>query len=85
MKKKLHEKLQGDFVLAFLAAFDVSDRVVLMVPGYTCYRHILQVFTDKNFKEVVKSSNEIMITGTKYFYANYSFFFSKIRLILDNM
>lgn len=32
----------GAFVLAFLAAFDVGDRVALAVPGYPCYRHILQ-------------------------------------------
>jgi aspartate/methionine/tyrosine aminotransferase len=29
------------FVLAFLAAFDVGDAVVLPSPGYPCYRHIL--------------------------------------------
>lgn len=31
----------GAFVLAFLAAFDVGDRVALAVPGYPCYRNIL--------------------------------------------
>jgi aspartate/methionine/tyrosine aminotransferase len=30
------------FVLAFLAAFDSGDRVALGVPGYPCYRNILQ-------------------------------------------
>ncbi|MEL6374724.1 MAG: aminotransferase class I/II-fold pyridoxal phosphate-dependent enzyme [Pseudomonadota bacterium] len=29
------------FTLAFLAAFDVGDRVALPSPGYPCYRHIL--------------------------------------------
>ncbi|HXF53600.1 MAG TPA: aminotransferase class I/II-fold pyridoxal phosphate-dependent enzyme [Hyphomicrobiaceae bacterium] len=29
------------FVLAFLALFDVGDRVALPSPGYPCYRHIL--------------------------------------------
>lgn len=29
------------FVLAFMAAFDVGDRVLLPQPGYPCYRHIL--------------------------------------------
>lgn len=29
------------FVLAFLAAFDAGDGVVLPSPGYPCYRHIL--------------------------------------------
>jgi len=29
------------FVLAFLACFDVGDRVLLPSPGYPCYRHIL--------------------------------------------
>ena len=29
------------FVLAFLAAFDAGDRVLLPDPGYPCYRHIL--------------------------------------------
>jgi aspartate/methionine/tyrosine aminotransferase len=31
----------GGFVLAFLAAFDVGDRVVLARPGYPAYRNIL--------------------------------------------
>ena len=29
------------FVLAFLALFDVGDKVALPSPGYPCYRHIL--------------------------------------------
>lgn len=33
----------GAFVLAFLAAFDVGDRVALAAPGYPCYRNILSV------------------------------------------
>jgi aspartate/methionine/tyrosine aminotransferase len=32
----------GAFVLAFLAAFDVGDRVALAIPGYPCYRNILE-------------------------------------------
>lgn len=32
----------GGFVLAFLAAFDVGDRVALTVPGYPAYRNILR-------------------------------------------
>lgn len=31
----------GGFVLAFLAAFDVGDRVVLARPGYPAYRNVL--------------------------------------------
>jgi aspartate/methionine/tyrosine aminotransferase len=31
----------GGFVLAFLAAFDIGDRVALASPGYPCYRNIL--------------------------------------------
>ncbi|MFQ5958860.1 MAG: pyridoxal phosphate-dependent aminotransferase [Alphaproteobacteria bacterium] len=31
----------GAFVLAFLAAFDPGDRVVLALPGYPGYRHIV--------------------------------------------
>ncbi|HAQ32535.1 MAG TPA: 1-aminocyclopropane-1-carboxylate deaminase, partial [Rhodospirillaceae bacterium] len=31
----------GAFVLAFLGAFDVGDRVALAVPGYPAYRNIL--------------------------------------------
>jgi aspartate/methionine/tyrosine aminotransferase len=31
----------GAFLLAFLAAFSVGDRVVLVSPGYPAYRHIL--------------------------------------------
>ncbi len=32
----------GAFVLAFLAAFDAGDRVVVAAPGYPCYRNALQ-------------------------------------------
>ena len=32
----------GAFLLAFLAAFDVGDRVALAAPGYPAYRNILQ-------------------------------------------
>ena len=32
------------FVLSFLAAFDMGDRVAVISPGYPCYRHILQAF-----------------------------------------
>ncbi|MSP81655.1 MAG: aminotransferase class I/II-fold pyridoxal phosphate-dependent enzyme [Alphaproteobacteria bacterium] len=31
----------GGFLLAFLACFDVGDRVALAEPGYPCYRNIL--------------------------------------------
>ncbi|HEX7717269.1 MAG TPA: pyridoxal phosphate-dependent aminotransferase, partial [Marmoricola sp.] len=31
----------GGFLLAFLAAFDVGDRVVMARPGYPCYRNVL--------------------------------------------
>ncbi|MGC2655011.1 MAG: pyridoxal phosphate-dependent aminotransferase [Mycobacterium sp.] len=31
----------GGFLLAFLASFDVGDRVALGSPGYPCYRNIL--------------------------------------------
>ena len=31
----------GGFLLAFLACFDVGDRVVIASPGYPCYRNIL--------------------------------------------
>ncbi len=31
----------GGFLLAFLACFDVGDRVALANPGYPCYRNIL--------------------------------------------
>jgi len=34
----------GGFVLAFLAAFEVGDRVALASPGYPCYRNILSAF-----------------------------------------
>ncbi|MEE8350989.1 MAG: pyridoxal phosphate-dependent aminotransferase [Rhodospirillales bacterium] len=50
----------GGFVLAFLAAFDAGDRVVLASPGYPAYRNILkalgvevvdlQVGPDSNFQ-----------------------------------
>jgi aspartate/methionine/tyrosine aminotransferase len=32
----------GGFLLSFLAAFDVGDRVALARPGYPCYRNILR-------------------------------------------
>ena len=31
----------GGFLLAFLAAFDVGDRVAVARPGYPCYRNVL--------------------------------------------
>ena len=31
----------GGFLLAFLAAFDVGDRVAVTRPGYPCYRNVL--------------------------------------------
>ncbi len=31
----------GGFLLAFLASFDVGDRVAMASPGYPCYRNIL--------------------------------------------
>jgi aspartate/methionine/tyrosine aminotransferase len=31
----------GGFILAFLACFDVGDRVAVSSPGYPCYRNIL--------------------------------------------
>jgi len=34
----------GGFVLAFLSAFDVGDRVALASPGYPAYRNILKAF-----------------------------------------
>lgn len=34
----------GGCVLAFLAAFDPGDRVVVATPGYPCYRNMLQAF-----------------------------------------
>lgn len=34
----------GGFVLAFLAAFDVGDRVAVIQPGYPCYRNALEAF-----------------------------------------
>jgi aspartate/methionine/tyrosine aminotransferase len=34
----------GAFVLSFLAAFDVGDRVALASPGYPAYRNILTAF-----------------------------------------
>jgi aspartate/methionine/tyrosine aminotransferase len=32
----------GGFLLAFLAAFDAGDRVVMARPGYPCYRNVLK-------------------------------------------
>ena len=32
---------QADSLLAFLACFDVGDRVAIASPGYPCYRNIL--------------------------------------------
>ena len=34
----------GACVLAFLACFDVGDRVAVMSPGYPCYRNMLRAF-----------------------------------------
>ncbi|ORB17813.1 aspartate aminotransferase [Mycobacterium noviomagense] len=35
----------GGFLLAFLACFDVGDRVVVTSPGYPCYRNILSALS----------------------------------------
>src|SRR5699024_5491418 len=32
----------GGFLLAFLAAFEPGDRVVMANPGYACYRNVLR-------------------------------------------
>ncbi len=32
----------GGFLLAFLAAFEIGDRVAMARPGYPCYRNVLQ-------------------------------------------
>ncbi len=32
----------GGFLLAFLASFEVGDRVVMARPGYACYRNVLK-------------------------------------------
>ncbi len=34
----------GGCVLAFLACFDVGDRVAVLSPGYPCYRNMLRAF-----------------------------------------
>jgi len=34
----------GGFALAFLALFDVGDRVAVAQPGYPCYRNVLEAF-----------------------------------------
>lgn len=34
----------GGFALAFLALFDVGDRVAVVQPGYPCYRNVLEAF-----------------------------------------
>jgi aspartate/methionine/tyrosine aminotransferase len=34
----------GGFALAFLASFDVGDRVAVTEPGYPCYRNVLEAF-----------------------------------------
>src|SRR5699024_12685584 len=32
----------GGFLLAFLAAFEAGDRVIMANPGYACYRSVLR-------------------------------------------
>jgi aspartate/methionine/tyrosine aminotransferase len=34
----------GGFAMAFLASFDVGDRVAVAEPGYPCYRNVLEAF-----------------------------------------
>ena len=36
-----HRLVSGGFLLAFLAAFEVGDRVAMARPGYPCYRNVL--------------------------------------------
>jgi aspartate/methionine/tyrosine aminotransferase len=59
----------GAFILAFLAVFDVGDRVALTEPGYPCYRNILNalgvetpvvsVVGDSNFRASAASFDSL--------------------------
>jgi aspartate/methionine/tyrosine aminotransferase len=51
------------FVLAFLALFDVGDRVALPSPGYPCYRHILSALGVRPVMLETGPSSRWMPTG----------------------
>ena len=50
------------FVLAFLALFDLGDRVALPSPGYPCYRNILSALGQQYVTLETSSSNRWMPT-----------------------
>ena len=47
----------GGFLLAFLACFDVGDRVAIASPGYPCYRNILSALGCADCTSMVSSSS----------------------------
>lgn len=50
------------FVLAFLAAFDAGDRLVMAVPGYPAYRHIAAAFGIETVPIEVNASSRFQPT-----------------------
>lgn len=63
----------GGFLLAFLAAFDVGDRVAIARPGYPCYRNVLAALgcevveiptgPDTRFQPTVEQLAEVHAAG----------------------
>jgi aspartate/methionine/tyrosine aminotransferase len=51
------------FVLAFLALFDVGDKVGLPAPGYPCYRHILAALGQRPVILTTDATSRWMPTG----------------------
>ncbi len=63
----------GGFLLAFLAAFEAGDRVVMARPGYACYRNVLRALgcevveidcgEETRFQPTVEQLEEVLATG----------------------
>ena len=63
----------GGFLLAFLAAFEAGDRVVMARPGYACYRNVLRALgcevveidcgEETRFQPTVEQLDEVLAAG----------------------
>ena len=63
----------GGFLLAFLAAFEAGDRVVMARPGYACYRNVLRALgcevveidcgEETRFQPTVEQLDAVLATG----------------------
>ena len=53
----------GGFLLAFLAAFEPGDRVVMARPGYACYRNVLTALGLRGRRDRLRSRDPLPADG----------------------